>query len=663
MTASRFLFFLFLLLMAKQSFSVRAEDFTDQSKSSDFVIFTENKILLKKINRYFKNKTPSKREIQKFLVQNSYYQSELISEEKGYRIKNPVQIVFVIRGNHFFTEKEIRKWIRFDKIRSEARFYEFIETALKDVYQNNGFLNMKLEYRSHKRKWKKWLYLNISEGFRIRIGDLSVKGLLSRPDSYYENFIKDNSSDLVKKGFYSKRDLEKAYESLIDHLRRQGYLQSKIYADRVSFKGRFAFVDIYLQEGPLTLIRDIKIENTEALSVWEILSHMQSRIQTPLRVDLIQEDIERIEELYKSKGYLNMEVKNTEDLIQYNIGEKYASIRIVVNEGPRALISKISIQGLKKVRKELITNLLTFQEGEVLTPLKKEEFLKVLNETGLFEDIVFNEDFTDERFEVTLLFKEQKNRLIKGGLGLNSQRGVTGRVYSEISHRNLFGWGRALIARVSGQASLAEGEVFPEYELSGRYKEVFIPGYGYQGDVNLLYSKQVSGYTLENINFVKKGQVDLFINKSISKNLKMRWNVLSFENRKEECTKIFCPENPQRIGSAGLNIVWDRRNNIFNPTEGFQISLRGEWSSPLLGSSLNISFFKLDVQNQLYWTFTEDYTLDLILKAGWIQSFKDHIPVSRAFILGGQNSLRGYDGRIDGERIPDAQLAPIETAK
>ena len=38
------------------------------------------------------------------------------------------------------------------------------------------------------------------------------------------------------------------------------------------------------------------------------------------------------------------------------------------------------------------------------------------------------------------------------------------------------------------------------------------------------------------------------------------------------------------------------------------------------------------------------------------------IPVSRAFILGGQATIRGYDGHIKGERIPHARDVPIERA-
>ena len=490
--------------------------------------------------------------------------------------------------------------------------------------------------------------------------------MLSKSNLKYENFIKHNSTELIKKGFYNKKDLEIGYENLINHLRSQGYLQSKIYSDRVSFKKDKAFITINLEEGPLTIIQDIKIQNTQALPVWEILSHIQSRIQSPLKVDLLQEDLNSIEQLYKNKGYLSMKITNKDNTIQYIPGERYASVVIKVDEGPKAFISKISIKGLKKSKEKMVRNLLKFKSGDVLTPLKREQSIKSLGGTGLWTDVSLNEQRVDDHFEVEVLFKERKQRSLRGGLGVNSQRGVTTRAYSEITHRNLFGWGRALIARGSGQVSLTQKKAFLEYEISGRYKEVFIPGYGYQGDISLSQSKNVFNYSRDNINFVKKNQISFFINKKINEDLKIRWNILSFENRREACTQAICPENLQKIGSTSWYLVWDRRDNIFNPSKGNLSSLTTELSLPFFGSSTDISFVNADLQNQLYWTFREKYTLGLTVKGGIIHTIQksEYIPVSRAFILGGQASLRGYDGNIGtkGERIPREKSAPIETA-
>lgn len=670
--------FLFLFLFfsssvfGKEILSEERVDISSSSKKTQETslivklkpIITENPDLLKNLKKHFKKKTVSEKEIQKFLIENNFYEAEVIKKGNSHTITNPVELIFIIRGNTFFNEKEVRKFMQVDEAQTGDRFYNFIKTEIQNNYQNQGFLDIKINIKTAQKKWKKWIYLDILEGERIRIAQLKVLGVFSKSNFEYEKFIKNNSTDLIKKGFYSKKGLEIGYENLISHLRGQGYLQSKIYSDRVSFEKDRAFITVNLEEGPLTIIRDIKIQNSQELPIWEILSHIKSKVQSPLQVNVLQEDLKRIESFYQSKGYLDMKITNRENVIQYKPGEKYASIAIQVEEGSKAFVAKLSIKGLKKAKETMVRNLLKFQEGDILTPLKKDKSLKSLLATGLWQDVTFNEKSFEDQMEVEVLLKERKQRSLRGGLGVNSQRGLTTRAYSEVTHRNLFGWGRALVARGSGQINLARKKPFLEYEISGRYKEVFIPGLGYQGDINLSRSENVFKYSINNINFVQKTQISFFINKKIKERLQIRWNPWSFEDRREVCTQEQCPENPLKIGDTGVNFVWDRRDNIFNPEKGYLNSLAINFAAPFFGASKDISFVKLDFQNQFYWTFKDKYTVNLVLNGGLISRLQDsqYLPVSRAFILGGQNSLRGYDDHIEGDRIPGKDAAPIKRA-
>ncbi|MCZ0932016.1 MAG: BamA/TamA family outer membrane protein, partial [Oligoflexia bacterium] len=622
--------------------------------AESFPIVTDNKDLLKSIKEQFANQSISNSSLQKFLLKNSYYSAELRQEKGKTVIKNPSKIIFIFKGNKVFTEQKLRKLVKIDENKIGSFFYNFVEKAIKQAYQEKGFLNVKIEKIEEQKNWKKWIFLNISEGPKTRIGSLKVKGLLSQPSSYYEKFIRDNSAELIKSGVYNKKELEKGYKNLINHLKSEGYLQSKIYSDRVFFKDSKAFITINLEEGPLTLIRDIQIKNAKSVPVWEILSHIKSRIQSTLKVDVVQKDLKRIEDLYKSKGYMQVKITNKDNIIKYTPASRYVDIVIEINEGSKAFISKISFTGLKEVKPDLISSLLKFEAGDVLTPLKKEKSLQALSATGLFSNINLNEHIKDNKFEVIAVFKERKARTLRGGLGFNSQRGITTQAWTELTHRNLFGWGRALVARASSQINLTQGRPFFEYEFSSRYKEVFIPKYGYQGDVSLSHSKNLFKYSEENINFVKRTQLSFFIDKNISESLKLKWNAFSFESRKEFCSNQNCPENPQQIASTNIKFSWDKRNNIFAPSEGYLLSWTTEWADPLLGSNKNIAFIKTDINSYFYWSFLENYIFGFVLKGGVISTVQNsrYIPVSRAFILGGYTSLRGYDGHIEGERIP-----------
>ena len=638
--------------------------FSNFTLAESFPVATDNKELLKDIKQQLGNQPVSNSSLQKFLLENSYYSAELRQKEGETVIESPYKIIFIFKGNRVFTEQKLRKLIKIDENKIGSFFYSFVEKIIKQAYQEKGFLNIKIKKTEERKNWNKWIVLNISEGPKMRIGSLKVKGLLSQPSSYYEKLIIDNSAELIQSGVYNKKELEKGYENLINRLKSEGYLQSKIYSDRIFFKDNKAFITVNLEEGPLTLIRDIQIKNAKSVPVWEILSHIKSRIQSTLKVDVIQKDLKRIEDLYKSKGYMKVKITNKDNIIKYTPGSRYADIVIEIKEGPKAFISNISFIGLEGVEPNLIRSLLKFKAGDVLTPLKKEKSLQALSATGLFSSINLNEHIKDNKFEVIGVFKERKTRTLRGGLGFNSLRGLTTQAWTELTHRNLFGWGRALISRGESKIHFTQGRPFFGYEFSGRYKEVFMPKYGYQGSMNLSHSKNLFKYSKENINFVKKTQLSFFIDKSISESLKLKWNVFSFESRKEFCTDQNCPENPLQIASTDIKFSWDKRDNIFDPSGGYLLSWITEWADPLLGGDKNIAFIKTDVNSYFYWSVLDDYVFGLVLKGGAISTVKNrkYIPVSRAFILGGYTSLRGYDGHIEGERIPREKYVPIETA-
>ena len=627
------------------------------------LVKTKNKELYQKIQKRFQNKKITKIELDKFLVDHNYYLAEVIEKKDHFFIKNPYKIIFIIRGNRFFKDKEVRKFLKIDENKKGSSFYTFIENQIESAYKEKGFLKVRIEKKESIKKWKKWYELNVLEGNVTSLGALQIRGLLSRPFAFYEDKILKNSPEL-QKGFFNKKALEKGKKALINHLKSEGYLQAKIYSDRVFFKDDKAFVTVNLEEGPLSFVADIQISGVESFALWEILSQMETKIQSRVQMNTIKKDLEKIEALYEKRGFLRMKIKNKKSVIQYLKESKDVVLLIEIEEGLVFPISRIEFKGLEKVNPSLVRKLLLFKEGDFLTTEKKEKSIQNLAGTALFTNVNIEHRIQNELLEIDILFQERERRSLKGGLGFNSQRNLTTRVYTELTHRNLFGWGRAFVTRGTGQVSLTQREPFLEYDLSARYKEVFIYGKGYDGDISVSRSKSIFRYSRENINFVKKTLISFFVNKKITESLNLKWTLLSFENRIEDCTSMACPENPQRISSSAVQAFFDKRNNIFSPSEGYLFSYKAEIASPFLGGSPDIAFLKMDFHNYFYLTFLAHYTLGFVLKSGFLSSFQrsESIPVSRAFILGGQSSLRAYDGNIAGERIPRRRYTPIQTA-
>ncbi len=649
---------LFIAILLTSSLYSFGENHSISSKQ----IRTNNEDLQQKINNYFHKKKISKKSVEKYLVEHNYFKFHIVQVNDKYIIKNPVKTLFIIKGNNFLTKKYLQQTIKTDGTQLGVHLYETVKRNFKTIYQQKGFPNVDIKQTIKRKKWKEWVYFHIQEGPRIRIAKIIISGFFSKPSSEYVHFIRNNSSPLIKKGFYNKKDLEKGYKNLLNHLRINGFLQSKIHPDRIIFNGNLATIKVSLEEGPLTIIKDINLQKFYSIPIGDILSHMKLKVQSPLNLKNLEEDIERIESFYKKKGFLKAKIINRKNIIKYEQEELYANLVFIIDEGKQNFISHTTIKGLYKVKKNLVLNLLKFKNGDILTSDKINDSKKTLHDTELFSHIDIDyQKVSDTNIDVIIDLKERKSRSFRGGIGVTSERGVTARSYTEFSHRNLLGYGRGIFLKTNGQINLININSFLEYEISGRYKEVFILGKGYQGNISVSKSKDIFNYSQEKINVIHKDQISFFVNKTIGDHVNLTWNLFNFETRKEDCINEKCPKNLQRIGNSGFTFKWDNRDNIFNPTKGSLFSISGEWASPYLASSPDVDFWKIYFQQQLYYNFMDHYTLALALKSGLIKATQT-IPVSRAFILGGQTSIRGYDGNIEGERIPSSKVAPIKTA-
>lgn len=652
-----FVKFLGLLLFLSPAYGT--QNSSSNKEKNHLRIKTENKALEKTLRNRLK--TPlTKEKITDFLVKEGYFKSRIRETPEGFSIANPVKMIFILKGNHFFNDYNIKKIIKTNAVNRGIGFKESLLTSLKTAYQTQGFQKISIESKKVVKDWKEWVYLTFHEGPRIKISEIKVAGLISKPSRFYVNFIRSNSPPLIQKGYFNKKDLETGYKNLILFLKKSGYLQSKIYSDRIVYKDNKAYITVNLDEGPLTLIKTISFSGNKAFSHFTLANLIKSRIFEPLKLKTLEEDISSIEKFYKSHGYLQMKILNKKNIVNYSEKTSYVNININFQEGVQSRISKILIEGAKKTKESFIRDLLKFKKGEVLTPKKIRTSRNTLVALGIFSRVSI--DFEPkEQTAVTVFLTEKKPRLIRAGAGINTERDLTARAYTEFTYRNLFQRGGSLFGKVNGHLNLIDPKSIFGYELSGIYQEFFSPSHNLKGNVGVSRNRIIFNYKPGNIRGVTRNKIRFFMEKQFNPQWLVNWSLWDFETSEEFCIRQNCPKNPQNIGSTSLSFTYDKRDNIFNPSKGLLISLSGEYADSFLGSSSDIQFSKINLQNQFYISFAKDYTLAAELRGGFLLS-NETIPVSRAFILGGQATIRGYDGNIEGERIPNKAEVPIVTA-
>jgi outer membrane protein assembly factor BamA len=188
---------------------------------------------------------------------------------------------------------------------------------------------------------------------------------------------------LIGQGYYNKADIEEGIKQLERELQFQGFHRAKVknwrteftktaqdrQAEREGRKGRGsqASVILNIDEGPLTIVRQVKFEGAEAFSRVQLANLLPLKAgQALLNSDLL-ESIERLKQFYQSQGYLEMQITNErspDSLVTYNDTSTQATVDFQIYEGPRVVVANIVIEGNDFTQDYVILREIEVQPGD-----------------------------------------------------------------------------------------------------------------------------------------------------------------------------------------------------------------------------------------------------------------------------------------------------------
>lgn len=133
---------------------------------------------------------------------------------------------------------------------------------------------------------------------------------------------------------------------------------------------------IQVKEKPL--IQAISVEGAKEIDSDDILETISSKKGSILNLKIVSEDLDKIKELYRKKGYYNAKVSYK---LEESPDKKTARLIFVINEGKKLYIKKITIEGAKQLDPDDIKDELALQERGIFswltgTGILKEEYLE-----------------------------------------------------------------------------------------------------------------------------------------------------------------------------------------------------------------------------------------------------------------------------------------------
>ncbi len=407
-------------------------------------------------------------------------------------IENPWRFEFKFEGNESYSDSSLIKQMNLDQLVGTVTTpAPELAERLRRAYQASGFAHIEVSANetTNEATFLKEIRCKIDEGTRVRIKRIEISGNISRQGSYYAQFIASTNHDLLGEGFYNRKDIEEGIKELEEELQNHGYLRAKVKSWRSEFsnpqetartgvtavqksnkRGSQATLLLNIDEGPLTVIRQIRFEGVESFSKAELQSQLPIRTSESLRIKDLNAAIEALKTFYQSRGFIEMRILNEQEgLVTYHESSTQATVEFQVHEGPKVRISSIVLDGNSLTKDYVILRELSMKPGDIYTPEIREDSMFHLQKLGLFSRVnirTLEEGTSMADRTVIVEVEESAPGTFESGIGVAYDRDWLFRGYAGVAYRNLWGSGLAVSFRADPSYSTDPKISYLEHKIT-----------------------------------------------------------------------------------------------------------------------------------------------------------------------------------------------------
>jgi len=488
---------------------------------------------------------------------------------------------------------------------------------------------------------------NVSPGERYKIQKITFQGMeYFTSDQLREKLLLTGSFPL-----FQKTDGEKLYElpQEVELLyKSHGFADTKV---ELSFdrEGNKIKPVMTIEEGAQDKIENISIQGESQFS-GEVLSKMISSSEGGafFQPD-IQRDIERLKRYYLNQGVRGTEIVASVEQVQDNL----YSVRFEIVEGQLVRIANIVIAGNQTTRKNIISRELLVKEGDIAHSDAIGESKRNLEKLGIFTQVMIDEiPISSDRINLLVGVREGARNYASLGIGMETKSqprtyafwdyAFRPRGTAELIRYNIFG--------TAAQASLVGQLSFRETRGVFSWRQPYFFGLPMETYLNAWLEKEArTSFTYEG------SGVSLTTVKPLSRTENMdflatlrygRRIITDLEIEESEIDRRFFPFSTTAVSGS---YIWERRDDPFNPTEGFFFSSVLEWAFPYFGTESD--FWKTFNKFQIFASLVPDVTIGTTVRLGLA---KGRVPIHERFFAGGSNSFRGVPFDNLGPKDPES---------
>lgn len=471
------------------------------------------------------------------------------------------------------------------------------------------------------------------------IPDGKIKGLLQTQEGGFFSFI--SSAGSYKQDAFD-RDVQ-----LINYLYfNEGYVQIKVDRPQVYVtpdkKG--IYITICVEEGDRFKVGTVDFAGDLLFPRAELDEAVEIDTAGWYSHETLLKDIRTLQAKYGDLGYAYANV-----IPRTRTREKDHEVDLTfeIDKGNKVYFGKINVVGNSKTRDKVVRRELLVQEGELYNETRRRESLENVKRLGYFDDVSFNASTPNESqdlMNIDIVVKERNTGSIQVGAGYSTYSQFI--FNGQVNQINLLGKGQRLGISIdlSSNQSL--------FNLN------FTEPYFLDTDWSLGVDAYQSKRTTQEYEETKKGGA-LRVGYPITRFFRtfLRYKLESSEIGLDPLYgdyDLFPVPNPATpnipnpqgnpnglTSSATLTLEYDKRNDRYTPTNGVYASTSLEYAG--LGGDHN--FTKGLVTGRFYKKVLWDIVFRNNFTYGFIRSNDPNRepPFNELFLLGGANSLRGFN--------------------
>ncbi len=471
----------------------------------------------------------------------------------------------------------------------------------------------------------------------ITIKDIQIRGnsLVSK-----EKILNEMN---IKPGVKFNRD---SIKNELKNIYNMGYFTERIKAiPEADPSGITLHVEVE-ENVPVT---GFNLTGNDVIKSEEIMPALENQVGLPQNITLINGSINLIEKLYTEQGYILARVVKVQD-------DPDGVINVEINEG---IIDEIELAGNIKTKDFVIERHLTVKPGDVYNELKLKQDMARIFGTQAFSDVrrvISPSEENPSKYKLSIEVDEKRTGSVSLGGGIDTETGFFGQVgYFDNNFRGLGQEISASFMAGSGNV-LNNSGVLDESPLQVELKFI-------EPRLNkTLNSLQVSAF----VNDMASFQVPLSMERRIGSRIEIARPVKEVPNLAvsmgigiqdinmeegdlDEITRIYDKKNIDIVKraeqleggtfiSVGPSLIYDTRNALINPTDGWYASAKLNEYFAISGNSE--TFGKSSFIARKFFPVGEKSTITIGGKLG--TKLIGTIPEFEAFRLGGPYTIRGF---------------------